>query len=265
MANAGALINESLWRDQDFRKVPRLPQCTYQQLLAQKDLDCAGVLTLNMRLLAKGCADLTVEQLRDDFEVLESARFAFVDYDTDELLIRSYMRLVSVRSPNAWKSAMKAARLVESPKLRTVLAGELRRIPRKDAVDLANELDPPTSPSETHSEPIPNPSEGDNPSETHSEPPRSVLGRYLLSSGGQVGEEPPPCRTHPNGTGRPCRACGARREWQQRREADDELDARRRAREIADNCPDCHGTNLVDVGPNRVRKCDHPNSAVTHA
>lgn len=95
------------------------------------------------------------------------------------------------------------------------------------------------------------------------------ISTLVASSGGVTSadarEAPPPCRRHPNGTDAPCRACGARREWQQRREADDELDARRRAREIADNCPDCHGTNLVDVGPNRVRKCDHQNSTVAHA
>lgn len=260
MANAGALINESLWRDRDFRRVPRLPQCTYQQLLAQKDLDCAGVLTLNLRLLAKGCEEVTVDQLREDFAALEEARFVFVDYETDELLVRSYMRLVSVRSPNAWKSAMKAARLVESEKLKVVLAAELRRIPRKDAADLANELDPIGNLSETHSEPIRNPSEGGNPSETHSEPPRSVpVVGHLSLVGGQVGEAPPPerCPKHERIDNPPnCRACGKAREaneaWHDQRRADDA--ARRRL--AIESCSRCDESGLYETRLGMVR-CDH--------
>lgn len=87
-------------------------------------------------------------------------------------------------------------------------------------------------------------------------------GGYVSTEGHQgPTPEPPPCQRHPTGTERPCSACGARREWERARAAAakaDELDARRRARELADNCPDCHGTNLTEVADDEVRKCDHP-------
>lgn len=104
--------------------------------------------------------------------------------------------------------------------------------------------------------------------------PAQPISTSLVTSSGGVTEvdardEPPPCRRHPNGTESPCRACAAHRQWrEQRDEADraNELLARRRARALADNCPDCHGTNLIEITDNRVRKCDHRNSpAVAHA
>lgn len=72
-------------------------------------------------------------------------------------------------------------------------------------------------------------------------------------------DEPTPCKSHPNGTTAPCRACGARRQWAERRAAElaaDELNARRQARELAENCPTCHGTNWIPDTDPAVR-CTH--------
>lgn len=99
--------------------------------------------------------------------------------------------------------------------------------------------------------------------------PAQPINTLVTSSGGvtkvDAREAPPPCRQHPNGTDKPCGACGARRRWeQQQSEAAhaDELDSRRRAREWAENCPHCHGTNLVEISDNTVRKCEHAYGAV---
>lgn len=269
MANGAALIHESLWRqDRQFRSLPRLAQCTYLQLLSQKDLDCAGVLTLHVELLAKGCGELTVDDLMSDLKVLEENRFIFVDIDTDELLIRSYLRLASAKSPNAYKSALRVARMVHSPKIRAELAKELRRLGRKDATETAEEIspsgpgtDPDPTPSECPPEPITNPSGGGIPSGTHPEPPVPVpVTGSLTSVGGYVGESPPEfCPKHPGGTDKPCGGCKKAREnheaWQAS-QRNDELSRRRHLREIADNCPICKGTNWVpDTEP--AVKCDH--------
>lgn len=270
MANAAALINEGLWRkDKAFQALPRLAQCTFLQVLSQKDLDCAGVLTLYLELLAKGCNELTVDQLEADFATLETARFLFVDYDTDELLIRSYVRLVSVKSPNAWKSAFKSARLVVSEKIRHELAAELRRLRRSDADALAAEIDPNPNPSGPHRKPIPNPSEGDTPSEPHSEPPRSVpVVGHLTSVGSSVGEAPSEfCSNHPSGTERNCVPCGRARKSYPERMA--KWKAETRAVEAAerqaaiDDCPVCDEFGDITFDDDSVRKCDH--KAANHA
>lgn len=74
---------------------------------------------------------------------------------------------------------------------------------------------------------------------------------------------PPRCSRHPNGNPKdePCVGCGRVREWLKARQdelAADELNAKRQAREIAENCPDCNGSNLIDVGQNEAAKCLHP-------
>lgn len=92
----------------------------------------------------------------------------------------------------------------------------------------------------------------------------------LVTKGGGVtlsnAPEPPPCSKHPENSDKPCRACKLRRQWdeaQAERQVADELHARRLAKERSENCPDCHGTNTVDVGDNAARICHHP--AVSHA
>lgn len=269
MANAQALINEGLWRrDKDFQQLPRMAQCTYIQILSQKDLDTAGVLTLYMELLAKCCDELTTEQLQADFAVLEERRYVFVDYDTDELFIRSYARLVSVKSPNAWISVPKNARMIASEKIRRELAAELRRIKRKDATDLAAEIDPDGTPSEPLRNPIPTPSEMDNPSQSRSDP-RSlglVPVPVSLPVSGNSGEgHRPECRKHQENYDGPCLRCKQRREWDDLHAAQteiDELDAKRQRRTaelaaIAD-CLLCDEGGWCQQTDDTVARCEHP-------
>jgi hypothetical protein len=262
MANAQALINEGLWRkDKEFQRLPRLAQCTFLQVLSTKDLDTAGVLTLHLELLAKGCNELTTDQLREDFAVLEASRFLFVDYDTDEILIRSYVRRVSVLSPNAWKSVPKNARLIASEKLCRELAAELRRLRRKDADDLADEIDPVGTPSEPPPDPVGTPSEGDTPSRPLPDPPSPVPVPVPVSPsvGGYLGRPRPECRKHETNSGDKCVDCMKRRVWDEENEAAEkanELERRRRLRDIANNCQVCHGTNWIpDTDP--AVKCNH--------
>jgi hypothetical protein len=87
-----------------------------------------------------------------------------------------------------------------------------------------------------------------------------------LSSTQVEGAAPPICRKHEANSDAPCHACRKRRQWDEQQnaaQAADELDAKRKAREASINCPDCHGTNVIEVGDNAVRKCDH--RAVAHA
>ncbi|MEV5360595.1 hypothetical protein AB0K45_09650 [Micrococcus luteus] len=251
MANAFGMIDESIWRrDREFRALPRGAQCTFLQLLSQRDVDTAGVLTLHVDLLAKGCDEITPEDIRHDLKTLEAARFVFVDDDTDELLIRSYVRRVTAKSPNALKSALKLSRTLASPKLRHVLAGELRRIGKADTTAVADEIDPGGTPSGRDSEPVADPigtpSERGNPSGWGSEPPSysSVTALVSPSVGGSVGEgptqtanadtaprppanDPPPryCPKHmPDGTDAPCGACGGHRQRRERWDAEHAAD-----------------------------------------
>lgn len=262
MANAQAMINEGLWRkDRDFQRLPRMAQCTFCQVLSQKDLDTAGVLTLHLELLAKACDELTAEQLRADFAVLEDRRFLFVDYDTDELLVRSYVRNVSATSirNNAWRSVPKNARLLGSEKLRHELAVELRRLRWKEADALADEIDPVSNLSQPPSDPLATPFGKGTPFEGDPNPHSQVqvLAPVSPSVVGLVGEAPRPnCSKHSENHDGPCDACRRRREWDDTHEsriAADELDRKRRLKEVIAACPLCDQNGMVEVDNGLVR------------
>jgi hypothetical protein len=276
MANAAALINEGLWRkDKEFQRLPRLAQCTFCQVLSQKDLDTAGVLTLHLDLLAKGCDELTVEQLTADLAILEETRFLFVDYDTDELFIRSYVRNVSVKNKNSWFSVPKNSRLVGSEKIRHELAVELRRLQRKDARDLADEIDPNPTPSGPGRDGVETGSRRGTPSGPGRDGDSLVPVLVLESCSvvGQVGVQNrarPQCPDHETDSDTNCRPCMRRRIWDEENATvaqRTELDERRRIREIRENCIRCHGTNTYEDEQGQIRKCNphiapHQESAV---
>lgn len=268
MANAAGFIQESIWRDPDWRKLSPGAQRLYMQLLSQKELDCAGILPLQPDKWAAGCDQLTVEQVWADMEELQQARFAYYDTDTFEAFVRTYMRNSNVmKVPNMLKSARRSALLVGSAIIKPILAAELRAIGDPSCSATADQIHPETAPkpgrSKQKSEPFRNPS--------GTLPEGSGVGvgvgvTHLGSTKG--GSARPECSKHPNGNSEEanCRGCMKRRQWDEAHAAEveaDELDAKRRARAAIAECPDCHGTHVVEVGPNRVRKCEHPQ--VIHA
>ncbi|MEY1677269.1 hypothetical protein AB4Z55_24145 [Gordonia sp. ABKF26] len=299
MANSGGFIDESIWRDRDFRALPRTAQATFAQLLSQKELDRAGLLPLQPTKWVKGCDAMTLDDLTADLKALEDARFIIVDEETDELLVRSYMRRSNViKQPNLLKNALKCASMAASDRLRRELAVELRRLGRSDTRAVAEEIDPttnPENPSRTPTDDVPNPNgslpEPFNPSGTPTEPRGVGEGEGVVTSvGGSVGgsharthtreapesaqsHDAPPltCSRHPEGTDRPCGPCKDARQhhdaWladQSRRAAAARSEAARtaaelRAAEIA-NCDLCDSNGYRG---NRV--CDHDPETAARA
>lgn len=268
MANALGLIHESIWRNDDWRQLSRGAQALYMQLLSQKEVDCAGVLPLLPAKWAKGCAGLTVADLIEELDELQRHRFVYYDHDTDEALIRTYIRNSNVmKVPNMRKSARRAATLVASPKIRSILAAELRATGDPDCLTTADEIDP---------EPHPKPAaanESRNPSVTLTQTLSEGSGKgdrngltHLSSTKGESAR--PTCSKHPNGNSEDtdCRGCMKRRLWDEAH-AEDELAAKRREREALQaaiqDCPDCHGTHTITVGDNEAVKCQHPR--ISHA
>lgn len=84
-----------------------------------------------------------------------------------------------------------------------------------------------------------------------------ISGGRVTSVGAQAPR--PQCHLHEENCDGPCRYCQRRREWETAnagwRERD-ELERRRQLREIADNCPRCHGTGTYTAGENLAAKCD---------
>lgn len=244
MANAAGFIQESIWRDEHFRQLSRTAQAMYMQLLSQKELDCAGVLPLHPTKWVKGCDELTITAVMHDLDELQEHRFVFYDEDTDEAFIRSYIRNSNVlKIPNMRKSALRAAALVASKRIRAALAEELRSTGIAEFLEVAEKV---------------------NPSGTVTEPTGVGVGKgvTLTLVSNHFGEEPSQfCSQHPDGTDIPCRPCAqARESFPQRIAQWKSVQASQRQHAI-DTCLLCDDHGVVAVGDDAIRKCDHQVAA----
>lgn len=265
MANAAGFIQESIWRDEHWRQLSRSAQALYMQLLSQKELDCAGVLPLQPNKWAKGCRELSVEQVWKDLDELQRERFVFFDTETDEAFVRTYIRNSNViKVPNMRKAARRAALLVGSDIIKPLLATELRATGDPACVVVANQINP----SGTPPEPFPNGSKSTLPEGLPEGLPEPTgvgvgVGEGVTFRSNHLGERRPECSQHEENSDTNCRACMRRRQWDEKQEQskhDDELAQRRHRKEISDNCAICHGTNWIpDTDP--AVKCDHTEAA----
>lgn len=191
---------------------------------------------------------------------LDEKRYALIDDETNELLIRSFIRGDKVdRQPRVLQAALKAAVQVKSPRLREALAAELRRLDDgtrtglladvvQEALAVADQLDG-RRPAPVAPKPLP-------------------VEEQTLA----VEDVRPPdqCEAHLGSANKkPCRACASARnrakEWEaQRLRAADEAnaaDARRRAAErrvAIDACNRCDSN-----GYEGRRLCDHTERRAT--
>lgn len=291
MAREHARILTRIWNDADFCALPVADQRLYFQLLSQKNLSQAGVLPLQVRKLAKGSAETTEDDVMATLKRLEAARFVFVDVDTEEVLIRSFIRNDGVmKIPNVFKAALRAAVTVESPLLREVLAGELRRTRRKDAIEVAEELSPTefernpepiANLSGTNSEPLkvrdemPKP-QGEGEGEGEGEPlvGGSVGGSRADTRARGTSDDPPPSRCPEHRkieNPPPCRQCAGARAARDRWDAEQtraaaearSAEARQRATDRARAVAAC---GLCDpAGYRNGQVCDHDPDAADRA
>ena len=305
MARDHTRVNIDIWGDDDFRELPVDAQALYWLLWTSPDRTYCGAHEWRPGKLAQRAGDWTVDRINHAAEVLSQRLFLVVDITTEECLLRSWIKHDGLwRVPNMAVTMATARASLGSKTLRGVVVHEVKKLAtchpdlsswKRDevqkmlsqtAIDAATlepfnpgpngGVNPPVNP--TINPPVKGYGQvGVNPPVN---PPRntatatttatSTKGGYVSQVSHQDAEPepPPPCQRHPNGTDKPCGACGARREWERDQAVAakaDELDDRRRARETSNNCPDCHGTNVIEVSDNAARKCDHPYAKAAHA
>lgn len=130
MARTHGKLFCSIWNDRDFRALDRPAQGMYAFLVSQDRLDYAGVLQITLRSWAAAAAGLTVAEVEDTLNVLEKHRFIVVDRDTEELMIRTFVRRDELwRQPKMMLAVVAAAQKIQSPRLRLALLAELDRLP----------------------------------------------------------------------------------------------------------------------------------------
>lgn len=143
----------------------------YIALLVEPTLNQAGVGALRETRWAKE-TELLLDVTREALRELDDKRYVLVDYDTEEVLVRTLIRNDGVADrPNVLWAACRAAEMVRSPRLRHTLAQELRKLPPKppdkttksggvyvhpDPHAVADKIDP-GPPSDPEVEPFENP------------------------------------------------------------------------------------------------------------
>ncbi|PWK83213.1 hypothetical protein C8D88_11198 [Lentzea atacamensis] len=130
MARDHARFYLSMWDDPDFIALSALAKIVYVQLCMQRKLAYSGELTVSVKRWSKAHPDQDTDSIRAALSELDAARFTVTDHDTDELLIRSFIRSDKLfKQPNVLRAALRSAFEIESPLLRRALASELRRLP----------------------------------------------------------------------------------------------------------------------------------------
>lgn len=119
-----------MWDDPDWIALSPRGQWFFMLLYSQAALNRAGVTALTSKRWKRLASGPAVEQqIALAMKELEDANFLVVDPDTEELLVRSYMRNDGIaKQPNMLKLACRQAREVLSPLLRSALEAELRRL-----------------------------------------------------------------------------------------------------------------------------------------
>ncbi|WP_181785617.1 hypothetical protein [Streptomyces phytophilus] len=133
MARGHGRILTSIWEDPDFLALDERAQRLYLFLISQPNLNHAGLLDLTLRRWARKARGLTVAELEKRIADLEDARFVVVDEDTEELLIRSFVRNDGVwRMPKVMGAMVSGALEMTSRRLQRALLAEMDRVPLEE-------------------------------------------------------------------------------------------------------------------------------------
>jgi len=91
-------VVRSIWTDPEWLDLTSTQKLVYLQLISQPNVSKCGVLPFVPRRWAHMHPDLSADDLIDALSALEAKRYVVVDRDTEEILIRTYLRY-----DEAWK------------------------------------------------------------------------------------------------------------------------------------------------------------------
>jgi hypothetical protein len=129
MARDRANINTAMWTDQDFRDLNMAEQHLYKLLMTHPTLSYVGVADWRPGRIAAMTADATAEGIRTVAESLQAKRYVFIDEETEEILVRSFLRHDGLlKQPKLSISMVNAFGSVASKMVREVITFELQRL-----------------------------------------------------------------------------------------------------------------------------------------
>jgi hypothetical protein len=119
MARSYARIDVQRFHDDDWRALSLPQKAVFDMVLTHPKLSLCGALDLKYGSLCRYSPDLSLDALTAILEGLEDARFVAVDWDTDELVVRTFIRHDGVlQNQNLGRGMWSAWVAVESDELR---------------------------------------------------------------------------------------------------------------------------------------------------
>lgn len=151
MSRNYANISTAIWRNEEFRALTVGAQHMYLLLTSQPDISAAGVLPLSVKRWSNQSSGATTASVMGVLTELASHRFIVFDTETEELLVRAFVRWDGGHTnPKRRPVIERAAKDVESVGIRRSLAVEFKRLGLPDWLpdSLSGSLpdSPPTEP-----------------------------------------------------------------------------------------------------------------------
>ena len=129
MARDYAQIRLSIWDDDAFRGLSANAQHLYMVLLTSAKLDYCGVTDWRPGRIAALASDWTAADVENAAAELSKHLYVMVDVETEEVLLRSFIRNDGFMSqPNLGVSMMRALAGIASTALRQIIVHELKRL-----------------------------------------------------------------------------------------------------------------------------------------
>ncbi|MCY7288874.1 MAG: hypothetical protein LH624_11650 [Cryobacterium sp.] len=136
MARSHGRVMAAIWSDDDFTTMRSDAQRMFMFLLSQPDLSHAGLIPMRVNRWAKKAEDLTAKTVRSELDYLAAHHFIVLDEDTEEVLVRTFVRNDGVyKQPRVLDRMREDARQIESPLLRSAFRAELERLPLDELSD----------------------------------------------------------------------------------------------------------------------------------
>jgi len=133
MAREHAAIRLDMWGDDNWRKLTVPAQHLYMYLLSSPTLSYAGVADWRPARIAGVSRGATTESVIASADELAGALFVVRDDETEEILVRSFLKHDGLlQKPNVAKAMVSAFTKAVSPTLRGVIVHELTRLHKRN-------------------------------------------------------------------------------------------------------------------------------------
>jgi hypothetical protein len=197
-----AKVRRNIWADEDFRDLPAMSQWLYLYVITSPTLSYCGVADWRPARIAATTSDLSAIDVEVAAVELEMGHYLVIDRDTEEVLVRSWVKHDELM--DRWNMAAAMTRTyaqVASKVLRGVIVHELIRLkkdrpdlkgwPRGDVVKVMKK--PSIAPEDALSEVRPN--DALCPKERPKDQPSDRPNDQATDRGGERGKDRPPPTT----------------------------------------------------------------------